>query len=396
MGRPSQRCGWRRRGALALSLALALLVTGCSANGDEPSTASSGPVPGSQWSNSAEALQALYKGTWTAPPATGPQAQPGKKVWIISCGQASPSCSAPVNAMAAAAKAIGWQVTVFDGERNPTKFGQGITQAIAAGADGIFTQAIDCANVVGPYTQAKAAGIKLVGLYAFDCDDPAHKTGPGVFSTSVKYHGYDTLGDMVRGWGAARAPWIIEKTGGKAKVVTLWVPGFLITQLTDEGFAQALEAQCKGCSVVEHHKVSLTDLAANRAGAAFSTVLQRHPEANAIHAYNDGVYQTFLNSAINSTGRQGIAATGGECFTDNITQIRSGGPQQACVVLNSEWAAWAAVDSMNREFAAPGSAPVDQGIGFQLVDKDHNMPASGPWVNPVDFASAYKKVWGVS
>ncbi|GAB2826108.1 substrate-binding domain-containing protein [Actinocorallia aurea] len=395
MSRPSAGTALRR-GALAVSAALALLVSGCAAKGEEPSAPASGPVPGSEWGTSAEALEALYKGTFTAPPASGPKAQAGKKVWIISCGQASTACATPVNAMEAAGEAIGWDVTVFDGERNPTRFGQGITQAIAAGADGILTQAIDCAGVVGPYTQAKAADIELVGLYAFDCDDPADKTGPGVFSTFVKYHGYETAGDAIRGWGAARAPWVIEKTGGKAKAITLWVPGFLMTELTDQGFAQALEAQCADCEILDHHEISLADLAANRAGAAFSTVLQRHPDANAIHAYADGVFQQFLNSSINSTGRQGIAAIGGECLPDNIEQIRSGGPQQACVVLNSEWAGWAAVDALNRQFAEPGSAPVDQGVGFQLVDKDHNLPASGPWVSPVDFASAYKKVWGVS
>ena len=41
-------------------------------------------------------------------------------------------------------------------------------------------------------------------------------------------------------------------------------------------------------------------------------------------------------------------------------------------------------------------APVaDSGLGWQLVDKEHNLPPSGPFVPSVDFTAVYKKAWGV-
>ena len=54
----------------------------------------------------------------------------------------------------------------------------------------------------------------------------------------------------------------------------------------------------------------------------------------------------------------------------------------------------AAVDSMNSLFR--GEKPAFSGLGWQLVDATHNLPASGPWIPPVDFKAVYEKAWGVS
>ena len=40
-------------------------------------------------------------------------------------------------------------------------------------------------------------------------------------------------------------------------------------------------------------------------------------------------------------------------------------------------------------------APAFSGLGWQLVDATHNLPASGAWQPPVDFKSLYEKAWGV-
>jgi hypothetical protein len=35
-----------------------------------------------------------------------------------------------------------------------------------------------------------------------------------------------------------------------------------------------------------------------------------------------------------------------------------------------------------------GTPPADSGLGWQLADKDHGIPASGPFVPPIDFKAA--------
>ena len=65
----------------------------------------------------------------------------------------------------------------------------------------------------------------------------------------------------------------------------------------------------------------------------------------------------------------------------------------APVAAPSDWTGWAAVDTMNSLFT---DAPVaDSGLGWQLVDKQNNLPPSGPFVPDVDFKAIYKKAWGV-
>jgi len=56
-------------------------------------------------------LQSAYKGTFKAPPASGPKAAKGKNVWVISCGQVAASCAEIAGAAMQAGKALGWKMT---------------------------------------------------------------------------------------------------------------------------------------------------------------------------------------------------------------------------------------------------------------------------------------------
>ncbi len=84
---------------------------------------------------------------------------------------------------------------------------------------------------------------------------------------------------------------------------------------------------------------------------------------------------------------------GGEGFAPELDLIRSGQGLNAVNISPSDWTAWAAVDSLNSLFN--GTSPAESGLGWQLVDKTHNLPASGPFVPSVDFKAVYKKAWGV-
>jgi ribose transport system substrate-binding protein len=61
------------------------------------------------------------------------------------------------------------------------------------------------------------------------------------------------------------------------------------------------------------------------------------------------------------------------------------------------------VDAANRLLAGEKPAQIpNEGFGYQIIDKDHNVPPSGPYVplnmktkKPVDFKATYRKVWGV-
>jgi ribose transport system substrate-binding protein len=54
---------------------------------------------------------------------------------------------------------------------------------------------------------------------------------------------------------------------------------------------------------------------------------------------------------------------------------------------------YAGIDTANRVFA--GQPVVSQGLGYQAVDKDNNLPAKGPYREARTIEDTYLKLWGV-
>src|SRR5581483_8154784 len=152
-------------------------LSGCGDSGNAPLAGSGGNT-----GQFRERVDEYYHGVLAAPPANGPAPAPGKSVWIISCGQAVTSCALPSESMEQAAHQLGWRVTIFDGKLDPSQFTAGMRQAIAADADGIIPVGIDCPLIKAPVEEARRAGIAVVPQVGMDCNDPALKAGPSLFS----------------------------------------------------------------------------------------------------------------------------------------------------------------------------------------------------------------------
>jgi ribose transport system substrate-binding protein len=378
--------------AAAAALALMSLLASCS-NSDSSVAASSkkdasANVPAAVSSFLAQG----YKGTFSAPPSTGPAAVKGKNVWVISCGQVAASCAVPADAAMAAGAAAGWHMHLYDAKLDPANYTTGIDEAIADKANGIVNVVVDCDLARAPLLQAKAAGIKDVGIDSFDCNDPLDDTGSPVYSTFVKFNGEPTAGDAFQEWDALKMAWLIAQTNGKAKVVATYEPGFLISLHRAAGMKAEI-ALCKQCSL-DLVAFSPTDLEGNGAQEKLQSALLQNPDTNAVLIGTDSYFAQFANAALRNVGYSHLKIMGGECIGTAATDaIRAGGPEQACVVMPAQWEGWAAVDELNRQFADPGSAPVDEGLGFLVVDKTHNLPKSGAVQLPVNFIADYEKVW---
>jgi ribose transport system substrate-binding protein len=386
--------------AVALIAAI-MLVAGCSSSSSAPnapsaSTSASGSDAGTTTSGVPAAVTSLldsgYKGTFQPPPASGPKAAAGKSVWVISCGQVEASCAEIADAAMSAGKALGWNMTLFDGKLDPTLYSQGILQAIAAHASGIFTVAVDCSIATSPLKQAKAAGIATVGVSNFDCNDPLADTGPSLYSTYVKYTGISGYGTTYADWKKYNAAWIIAQTDGKAKVINSYSPGYLVAEYQNQGFMEEMKL-CPGCSIVSNLGITATEQAGTGAQEALQTAITQHPQANAVQVGVSGWFGRFANAAIKSSGQTNLAIAGDECDNAAIAAIKAGGPEQMCVARDFGWESWAAMDELNRQFASPGSAPVDEGLGFEIVDKTHNLPSGSTWTAPFNYQSAYEKIW---
>jgi ribose transport system substrate-binding protein len=400
--RSAQAARLPKMAAAAVALIAAImLVAGCSSSSSAPnapsaSTSASGSDAGTTTSGVPAAVTSLldsgYKGTFQPPPASGPKAAEGKSVWVISCGQVEASCAEIADAAMSAGKALGWNMTLFDGKLDPTLYSQGILQAIAAHASGIFTVAVDCSIATSPLKQAKAAGIATVGVSNFDCNDPLADTGPSLYSTYVKYTGISGYGTTYADWKKYNAAWIIAQTDGKAKVINSYSPGYLVAEYQNQGFMEEMKL-CPGCSIVSNLGITATEQAGTGAQEALQTAITQHPQANAVQVGVSGWFGRFANAAIKSSGQTNLAIAGDECDNAAIAAIKAGGPEQMCVARDFGWESWAAMDELNRQFASPGSAPVDEGLGFEIVDKTHNLPSGSTWTAPFNYQSAYEKIW---
>jgi ribose transport system substrate-binding protein len=396
MTRRPLRLAGPRIALLAGTAASAVVLSACSSSSN---TASTNPQPNNSSSSSAPVtnpvLQEVYKGTLSSPDTTARGAAKNKSIWIISGGQSSESSSVPVNAAKEAAEKLGWKVHIYDTQLNPANDAPGVSQAIAAGANGIILDAIDCSFVKSQLEQAKAKGIITVPIYAYDCDDPySGKGGQRLFSGYINYGAVanKNLGAFAEKYGFAQGQAAIAATGGKAKVIFFNDTQVTVLHYTGQGFLNAIK-QCSGCSVVKSIDFTGLQLGPQLLQTAQSAILQ-HPEANVVKSpFTAATLLSIAPAVIQSGHANSLYVMGGEGFEDELNLMRNHQGVDAVMISPSDWTGWAAVDTMNSLFQ--GKKPAYSGLGWQLVDPTHNLPASGPWVPPVDFKAVYEKAWGV-
>lgn len=395
--RPTYRASLPKAGA-ALAAA-ALLLTACSGSSEPSDSTSSAPdnsaAPGGSSAPQAAGESDLnYEGTLREPDATSRPAAKGKKIVIISAGQASISSSVPVGAAEEAAKSLGWQTDIYDSQLNPSLAPGLVRQAIAAGAEGIILQAVDCPGIKGPLQEAKSKGIKVVGIYSFDCNDPIFEgSDPALFTDAINY-GADAsdIGAFTERYGADQAKAVIAETGGKAKVIFFNSPDVTVLNYTGKGFLDEIK-KCSGCEVVANVEFKGAELGPNLQAKATSALLQ-HPDANVVKSPYTSATLLGIAPAVVQSGRAAKTyVMGGEGFAPELDLLRSSKGVNAVNIAPSDWTGYAAVDTMNSLFTDKPVA--DSGLGWQLVDKGHNLPPAGPFVPDVDFKAAYKKAWGV-
>ena len=393
--------------AAALAMGMLAVCVGCNSSSSpspvapaasgsaatEGTSSAAAPADPAILSYAQHQIDLAYAGTDRDPPTTATKPQRGKRVWIISPSQIGESASVATNAAKEAGELVGWKMTLFDAKGDPANFSAGIRQAIAAKADGIILHAIDCAWVKQALVEAQAAKVKTLAYYALDCDDPSVKGEP-LYSGSVNFGSqFGDYASLTRAWGAVKADWVIVKTQGHAKAISFKEDELLVVKYIREGFEQEL-AKCKTCEVVKTVDFTIPDFGPKLQQKAQGALLQ-HSEANAIHVPYDTPMLLGIGNAVLESGRNDqLSVIAGEGFPSNVQLIRDNRGQDAANAFPAVWTGYAAVDSLNSVFN--DQKPQDSGIGYRLIDREHNLPDVGKgYEASKDFRSAYKKAWGV-
>src|SRR5689334_17567875 len=136
---------WTAARAVVVVVACLAAAAALAACGGSSDSSSSGGTTGES-SNASQAgggdsaaqkrLAELYEGTYALPPKTAPKPQPGKTIWLISCGQQIGACANGTRGAQEAAEALGWSTKVFDTKGDPSEMLNGVRSAVAGGADG--------------------------------------------------------------------------------------------------------------------------------------------------------------------------------------------------------------------------------------------------------------------
>jgi ribose transport system substrate-binding protein len=278
-----------------------------------------------------------------------------------------------------AGEALGWKVTIGDGQGKSDQMRSLMLQAIQQKVDGIVLAAIDSKTVGDAVARARAAKIPVVSVVG---GNKVGTTGSDVFgqpdAQAVK------AGEQLGNWVAA-------DSGGGAKVAMFHAPEFTDSRSRYEG-SKSILSSCSGCKIVTDDTYAAST-AAQGLPVRMKSTLQAHPEIDYVWV-DIGGYGALGVQAIKEMGKaKQVKLVSFDCNLVDLKNIREGSAQPACEGLGLEAAGWGGVDELNRAFndAKPEANP----IPIRVLTKD-SLPAAGkPWEADFDFRAEYRKLWGL-
>ena len=241
---------------------------------------------------------------------------------MVSCGESVPTCATPAAGAVAAARAAGMEATSCDGKLNPQGWSECIRQGISAKVDGIIVIGQDCSSFQSALQEAKNAGIPTIGAGGNDCDISG---GDKLYSATTQMLPDMTAQQWWEKMGALQAAWIIDKTDGKASVLSLKFTDAIWGGWIQDGFEAEL-ATCDGCKVEETLELGNQDVGSGQLPQKVSTALLKTPTANAVNVPLDGWFFAGLAQAIQSSGRSNdLNVIGNFGEVGNLDFIRNSG-----------------------------------------------------------------------
>lgn len=321
---------------------------------------------------------------WDGPTA-GPALAKGKKVVYLSGDEQNDISRLYGVYMKAAAKKMGWELTIIDGHGSPAQWLAGFNQAIALKPDGIAMFA-DAASLMEPSKTATEQGIPVVGLHA------AATPGPHPELNLFFNIQQDTVAI-----GQAQADWVIAHSNGKARAVVLSHNEYAIAA-TKSGATRDRLKECTGCEVLDYVNSPASE-AAQRQPQLTTSWVQRF----GLPLYATSVGDNDWDFAVPVLRQAGVdpsqvflvAADGNRSAYDRIRQGDQ--YQQVTVSEPIELQAFQALDELNRAFNKETPSGfiqnpylvTSENVNAEGGDKNAFFPSNG-------YKEQYYKLWGVT
>ncbi len=172
------------------------------------------------------------------------------------------------------AESCGWDLVYTDAAGSAAKQVADVNSMIAQGVDIIFLAPREEKPLIPAVMNAKGAGIPVI-LIDRNVDASLAKAGEDF----VTFIGSDFVDQ-----GRRAAEWLVEATGGTAKIIELeGTTGSSPANNRKKGFDDVI-AQNSGMEIVASQS---GDFARDKGRQVAETLLQAHPDATAIYAHND-------------------------------------------------------------------------------------------------------------
>lgn len=325
---------------------------------------------------------------WTGP-TSGPKAQGKKTVIYVSTDQRNGGAQGAGDGAAEAAKVLGWDFRIMDGQGSVPARTTAMTQAIALKPDAIILGGVDAKEQQPMVEAAAAQGIKMVGWHA----------GPAVGAIEgIPQVAYNVSTDPLEVAKAAGLYAVVD-SGGKANVILFTDSIYAIATAKTNAEKAAVES-IPGNKVLSVEDTPIGDLA-NRMGQLTTSLLSKYGDQWTYSIAVNDLYFDFSAPSLQSAGidpAQGHPRqiSAGDGSVPAFQRIRDKQYQIATVAEPLNLQGWQLIDELNRAFAGEkpsGYVPPVHLFTPENIDKDggdKNIfdPGNG-------YRDQYKKIWGV-
>jgi ribose transport system substrate-binding protein len=320
-------------------------------------------------------------------PTTGPKAQTGKTVVLISEDQRNGGPLGVSEGVTEAAKVIGWKLTILDGAGVIANRSAAFGQAIALKPDIIIADNDDATEQKVNIIKAVNAGIKVLGWHS--------NVKPGPMEGVPIFTNISTDPTVVAKVAAALA---IANAEGKAGVVVFTDATEKISVMKSNAMAANIK-ECSGCTVLETIDTPLASVS-TRIPQMTQSLHQRFGKKwTHSLAINDGFFD-FMAPTLRAAGSPGsgppVNISGGDGSKAAFERIRGNNYQYATVAEPLTLHGWQLIDVANRALA--GESWSGYVAPTHLVTKE-NIGSNGGANNVYDpdngYRDVYKKIWGV-
>ncbi|MBB4890561.1 ribose transport system substrate-binding protein [Streptomyces netropsis] len=314
-------------------------------------------------------------------PTTGPRAVSGKNIVYVAQTMTNPGVAGAAKGVREAARTLGWNVRVIDGQGTPAGIQSAFSQAIALRPSGIVIGGFDPRLTSQQVARANAQHIPLIGWHAVDSPGPSKD--PELFSN---------ITTRVEDVAKISADWITTHSHGDAGVVVFTDASIPFARNKSELIKKGIAA-CSGVKLLAEENIPISDTS-SRTAREVSALLSRFGEKWTHSVAINDVYFADAAPALRAARKKGAAPPfnigAGDGDPSAFQRINSRQFQAATVPEALSEQGWQIVDEFNRAFSGE---PASGYVAPVHIATAANSGGVTTW-DPPGYRAAYRKIWG--